>query len=80
MDKNILIRDIDKVLLANTNYIPQLEREKLIQKIIDIIPKNKDIKWTKVLKSFKTIIEDNKESTLCQAFCCVNYIKKIIGI
>jgi hypothetical protein len=76
MNKKSLVENIDDVLIKNINYIPNIERKKLIKKIIESF--NDSINWMDIIKVFRCIIKNNKQSTLCQAVFCVNYIKKLI--
>jgi glutamine phosphoribosylpyrophosphate amidotransferase len=71
-----LSTNIDTILVKNINYIPQKEREIIVKKIIESF--NDSIEWISIIKTFKCIIENNKNSSLCQSVFCVNYIKKLL--
>ncbi len=79
-NKNFIYKQIDVILLGNINYIPEKERENIINKIIGVFPndKIKSINWLYIIKVFRSIIEKNKNSSLCQSVFCVNYIKKVL--
>jgi hypothetical protein len=73
-----LFKNIDKILLSNLNYIPEAQRRKVIEEILDEVLLASGIKWMDVIKLFKSIIDNNKQSSLCAAVFCVDYIKKLL--
>lgn len=78
MNKNLYER-IDKVLLSNTEFMPEYKRRKVVEKIVDeFLVSLNEIKWIDIIKMVRDILENNKSSLVSQAVYCVVCVRKFI--